>query len=95
MFIYTSWQKKGCQIDWTKQIGTSLGVDWRSRFSNTRCPKMRPTMYLNIPNNQVFPSGIFLLPDAIFQDDNVGFHLAQNVRDIIFTHALAPTEFAF
>lgn len=52
-------------------------------------------MYLNIPNNQVFPSGVFLLPDAIFQDDNVGFHLAQNVRDIILTHALATTEFAF
>lgn len=52
-------------------------------------------MYLNIPNNQVFPSGVFLLPDAISQDDNVGFHLAQNVRDIIFTHALATTEFAF
>lgn len=50
-------------------------------------------MYLNIPNNQVFPSGVFLLPDAIY--DNVGFHLAQNVRDIIFTHALATTEFAF
>lgn len=42
-----------------------------------------------------FTYDVKLLPDAIFQDDNVGFHLAQNVRDIIFTHALATTEFAF